>query len=220
MHVLAEPGEDAAAAVSALADALGARAALSTAPPEPGAAAPGPLTPQSLGAVLASLQPEGAVVVDESATSGLPWWLASARAPRHSCVSLTGGAIGLGPPAAAGAALACPGRTVIDLQADGSALYTLQALWTQARESLRVKTIVCANRAYRILRIELARAGVREPGPAARALTELADPALDWVALARGMGVPGERAGDVAGFREALQRALAHPGPYLIEAVL
>jgi acetolactate synthase-1/2/3 large subunit len=219
VHLLATPIEDAAAALEALAAALGARSAPVALPVRPGLPS-GPLTPQSLGAALAALQPERAVVVDEAATSGLPWWLASAGAPRHTLVSLTGGAIGMGPPAATGAALACPERSVIDLQADGSGMYTLQALWTQAREQLDVKTIVCANRAYRILRIELARAGIREPGPAARALTELTGPELDWVALARGMGVPGERAGDCDSFIAALRRALATPGPYLVEALL
>jgi acetolactate synthase-1/2/3 large subunit len=218
VHVLAGPGEDAAAALADLADALGARAAGPVQSLDRPALPSGPLTPQSLGAALAALQPEHAVLVDEAATSGLPWWLASGSAPRHTHVSLTGGSIGIGPPLATGAALAAPGRTVIDFQADGSGMYTLQALWTQARESLDVKTLVCANRAYRILRLELARAGAREPGPAARAFTDLTGPELDWVSLARGMGVPGERADDCDALVPALRRALATPGPYLIEA--
>jgi acetolactate synthase-1/2/3 large subunit len=220
LHALASPAEDAAAALEALADVLGAPPP-AAAPPSPLPGRPsGALTPQALAALLARLQPEAAVIVDEGATSSLPWWEVSGGAPRHSYVSLTGGAIGMGPPAATGAALACPGRTVIDLQADGSGMYTLQALWTQAREALEVKTIVCANRAYRILRIELARAGIREPGPAARRLTELSEPNLDWVALARGMGVPAERAADCHALADAIQRALATPGPYLVEALL
>jgi acetolactate synthase-1/2/3 large subunit len=221
VHELAAPSEDAAAALEALCERLGAPEAALASPARDSPPLPaGPLTPKTLGAVLAALQPEGAVIVDEGATSALPWWLASCGAPRHSYVSLSGGAIGMGPPAAAGAALASPGRCVIDLQADGSGMYTLQALWTQAREGLDVKTIVCANRAYRILRIELARAGIAEPGPAGRAFTELVGPELDWVSLARGMGVPGERADDCETFAAALRRALATPGPYLVEALL
>jgi len=219
-HVLASPAEDAEAALEALADRLGVRDPTPERPtPLPGRLS-GAITPQALGALLAELQPENAVIVDEGATSSLPWWLASGGARRHSYLSLTGGAIGIGPPAATGAALACPGRTVIDLQADGSGMYTLQALWTQAREGLEVKTLVCANRAYRILRIELARAGIRQPGPAARALTDLSGPSLDWVSLAKGMGVPAERAADCDALAAALGRALATPGPYLVEAVL
>jgi acetolactate synthase-1/2/3 large subunit len=135
-------------------------------------------------------------------------------------LSLTGGAIGQGLPCATGAALACPDRPVIALQADGSGLYTLQSLWTQAREGLHVTTVVCANRGYRILRIELARAGVLQPGPNALALTDFSRPAPDWVALGAGFGVPGERVETAAALRTALRHALHEPGPHLIEAVL
>src|SRR5262249_30286847 len=119
LHVLAAPGEDAAGALEALAGALGSSPPAAPSGPGAGALPSGARAPRSLGPALAALHPEGAVIVDEAATSGLPWWLASPRAPRHTVVSLTGGAIGMGPPAALGAALACPGRTVIDLQADG-----------------------------------------------------------------------------------------------------
>ncbi len=218
---LASPEQDAPAALAALADALGTAAHL---PPVAAAAPPGlptgALDPRSLGAAVAALQPEGAIVVEEALTCGLPYWLGSVNAAPHTYLALTGGAIGQGPPSATGAAIACPDRPVIDLQADGSGMYTLQALWTQARESLDVKTIVCANRSYRILRIELARAGVAEPGPAATRFTELSDPALDWVSLARGMGVPGERADSADALVASLRRALATPGPYLVEALL
>ena len=109
---------------------------------------------------------------------------------------------------------------VVSFQADGSGLYTVQALWTQARESLDVTTIVCANRAYRILQIELHRAGVSSTGRAARGLTDLGGPEIDWVQLATGMGVPAVRAGDADSLVRALERAYAEPGPHLIEAVL
>jgi acetolactate synthase-1/2/3 large subunit len=219
--VLASADEDAAAALFDLADALGAPVR----PPAPPAAAlppapSGPLTPAALGAVLARLQPEGAIVVDEGATSAAAYFGMAEAAPPHAYLALTGGAIGQGLPCATGAALACPGRKVIALQADGSGLYTLQALWTQAREQLDVVTLICANRSYRILQLELARAGIAEPGAKARALTDLSHPALDWTALARGFGVPASRAASAEELARTLAAALASPGPSLIEAVL
>ncbi len=219
-RVLATPEEDVADALARLADALGAPPA-----PPPDVATPagvpsGALDPAKLGAVLAARQPENAVVVDEGATSGRPWWEAAEAAPRHSALTLTGGAIGQGLPCATGAALARPDRPVIALQADGSGLYTAQALWTQAREGLHVVTVVCANRRYRILQIEMARAGIAEPGPKARALTDLSHPDLDWVALARGFGVPGTRVETAEELDRELARALAEPGPHLLEAIL
>ena len=125
--------------------------------------------------------------MDEGTTSRLPYFSASAAGPRHTYLSHIGGAIGQGLPCATGAAVACPGRKVLALQADGSGMYTLQALWTQAREQLDVTTVICANRSYRVLQIELARAGIKEPGPQAVALTDLSHPVIDWVALARGI---------------------------------
>ncbi|MBW2724015.1 MAG: hypothetical protein JRE71_06470, partial [Deltaproteobacteria bacterium] len=127
---------------------------------------------------------------------------------------------GQGLPCATGAALACPDRKVIALQADGSGMYTLQALWTQARESLDVVTVLCSNRAYRILQVEFGRAGNLEPGPKARSLTSLDHPELDWVALAKGCGVPGTRVESVEAFSTALARALAEPGPQLLELMI
>jgi acetolactate synthase-1/2/3 large subunit len=135
-------------------------------------------------------------------------------------MSLTGGAIGQGLPCATGAAIACPDRPVLALQADGSGMYTLQSLWTQARESLDVTTLICANREYRILRIELSRAGISEPGPQALALTDISNPIIDWVELSRALGVPAKRVESAEALVEELERALAEPGPHLIEAVL
>jgi len=218
--LLAEPREDVAAALEALADALGAGRLASVANMLPPALATGHLDAARLGAALASAQPEGAIVVDEGLTSALPWTLASLGAAPHTLLSLTGGAIGQGLPCATGAAIACPDRPVIALQADGSGLYTLQSLWTQAHEGLNVTTVVCANRSYRILRIELARAGIAQPGPKALALTGFEQPAPDWVALGRGFGVPAERVETAEALRSALLRALDEPGPHLIEAVL
>ncbi len=219
--VLATPAHDVEAALEALADRLGAaRAGPAIASRTRPAAPSGELTPVSLGQAIAALQPEHAIVVDEAATSGLPWSGFSAAAPPHTVLSLTGGAIGQGLPCALGAALACPDRRVIAFQADGSGLYTLQALWTLAREGCDVVVVICANRRYRILQVELARAGIAEPGPNARSLTDLGSPNIDWVAAARGFGVPAVSVSEAGAFASAFARALATPGPQLIEAVL
>lgn len=150
----------------------------------------------------------------------MPLFPALESAAPHSWLTLTGGAIGQELPCATGAAIACPDRRVGSFQADGSGLYTMQALWTQARESLDVTTVICANRAYRILQIELHRAGLADTGRAARGLTDLGRPHVDWVQLAAGMGVPGVRVEDAATLVCALERAYAEPGPHLIEAMV
>ncbi len=219
-HTLVLPGEDASPGLTALVDALGAgrenptRAELGERPRPTGR-----LDPQSLGAAIACVQPEHAIVMDEGATSGLPHFVQAAGAPPHTYLALTGGAIGQGLPCATGAAVACPDRPVIALQADGSGMYTLQSLWTQAREGLHVVSVICSNRSYRILQLELARSEA-PTGEIARSLTDLSDPALDWVSLARGMGVPAVRVDEADDAARALERALAEPGPHLIEAVL
>jgi len=217
---LCADSDDPADALALLADALDARKLPADASVLPPAPADGPIDPGSLGAILARAQPEGAVVMDEGATSGLAYGLSADAAPPHTVLSLTGGAIGQGLPVATGAAIACPDRKVIALQADGSGLYTVQALWTQARESLDVTTVICANRKYRILQVELARAGVAEPGPKAIGLTELTNPSIDWVSLGRGFGVPSARVETNRALAEELVAAMADPGPRLIEAVL
>ena len=218
---LAGPGDDAAEALESLANALGAAPfAADGSAQRPEAPDAGPLDPGTLGRALAALQPENAVVMDEGATSGFAYYTLAPTAPRHSWLMLTGGAIGQGLPCAMGAALACPDRRVIALQADGSGLYTLQALWSMAREGLDVTVVVCANRSYRILQLELGRAGIAEPGPQAQNLVDLSRPVMDWVALARGFGVPAAAAEDAASFSRELARALATPGPSLIEARL
>lgn len=215
---LASPGEDAAAALEAVALELGARASAPAPDPPRPLPATGALGVRALGQTLAALQPDHAIVVDEAATSGLAYHAFASGAGPHSLLQLTGGAIGQGLPCAVGAAVACPDRKVIAFQADGSGLYTLQSLWTMAREGLDVVIVICANRAYRILQAELGRAGVAAPGPKAQALTSLANPDIDWVALARGFGVPASRTDTAEGFAEALRRALAAAGPSLIEA--
>lgn len=180
-----------------------------------------PLDPENLSRTMAALMPEGAIVVNEAVTTGLMWnAVYASSAPPHTMLGITGGAIGQGLPTALGAALACPDRRVIAFQADGSGLYTLQALWSMARESADVIVIVCANRRYRILQTELARAGITEPGPKAQALTDLSRPVIDWAALAKGFGVPASRVHTDHELAGALTKALAERGPRLIEAVL
>lgn len=178
------------------------------------------LTVASLGAVLAELMPEGAIVSDEGNTAGSAVFGMTAGAKPHDWLCLTGGAIGQGLPLAAGAAVACPDRKVIALQADGSAMYTNQALWTMARERLDVVTILLNNGSYAILNIELMRVGVQNPGPKALSMLDLKHPEIDWVKMAEAMGVPAARATTTAEFRDALADALAARGPRLIETML
>jgi acetolactate synthase-1/2/3 large subunit len=176
----------------------------------------GRLTAQAACNTLAALQPENAIVVEEAVTSGSAYYPLTAGAPAHSLLMLTGGSLGQGMPCAVGAALACPDRPVINFQADGSALYTVQSLWMQAREGLNITTLICANRSYDILKIELARAGHKTFGPAAFHLTDLNRPAVDWESLSRGLGVPAKAVETAEAMAGELQKALAEPGPHLI----
>jgi acetolactate synthase-1/2/3 large subunit len=180
----------------------------------------GELTTEKACLALAALQPEHAIIVDEGITSGFTYYPLTASSPPHSFMTLAGGSIGYGMPCATGAAVACPDRPVINFQADGSALYTVQALWTQAREGLHVITMICSNRSYRILQLELSRAGITSYGDNARALMELNAPPIDWVSLARGFGVPGASVDTVEGLARELRTGLAEAGPRLIEMVL
>ncbi|MBK3643221.1 acetolactate synthase large subunit [Streptomyces sp. MBT33] len=218
IHTLATADDDAAAALGRLADTVAAGAVPVLQAAERPEAPSGALTAESAAAAVGALLPEGAIVVDEANTSGL--WLpgATAGAPRHDWLTLTGGAIGQGLPLAAGAALACPDRPVLCLEADGSAMYTLSALWTHAREGLDITTVIFSNSAYAILRMESQRLGTSADGPARRDLLDLSRPRLDFVALARGMGVPATRATTAEDFTAQLRTALAEPGPHLIEA--
>ncbi|MGY1636318.1 acetolactate synthase large subunit [Geodermatophilus sp. SYSU D00742] len=220
VHVLSAPGEDGVAAVQALAEL----AAPDAEPELLEAARPqlptGELDPRAMAAVVGALLPEGAIVVDEALTSGVGLAELTSGAPRHDWLSLTGGAIGDGLPMSVGAAVACPDRPVIVLQADGSAMYTVQALWTHAREQLDVTTIVCDNGSYAILEHELSRVGAQGDGERAGQLLHLGGPGLDFVALAAGMGVPATRATTAEELADQLRAALAEPGPHLIDAVL
>ncbi|MEV6591101.1 acetolactate synthase large subunit [Streptomyces acidicola] len=213
---LAEGTEDVTAALEELAGAFDPPSPVPQKPLRPERPT-GQLTAESAAAAIGALLPEGAIVVDESNTSGL--WLpdATAGAPPHDWLPLTGGAIGQGLPAAVGAALAAPDRRVLALEADGSAMYGPQALWTMAREELDVTVVVFDNRAYSALSRELMSAGADPDGEWAADLLELSRPDLDFVGLARAMGVPAEQATTADEFTAILGRALAEPGPYLVD---
>lgn len=218
--VLAGGGDDAVAALELLAGDLGAAGAhpIDDAPrPEKPT---GELSAESIARAIGALLPEGAIVSDEANTSGTFLPTFTAGAPRHDWLSLTGGSIGQGLPVALGAAIACPGRQVLALEADGSALYTLQSLWSMAREGLDVTTVIFSNRRYAILRMELARVGATASGARALEMLDISPPDIDFVALARGFGVPATRPETADAFAADLERAFAEPGPHLIEAVI
>ncbi len=181
----------------------------------------GALTSASAAQVIGALLPEGAIVVDESNTSGLLLPAATAGSPAHDWLTLTGGAIGYGIPAAVGAAVAAPDRPVLCLESDGSAMYTISGLWTQARENLNVTTVLYDNSAYDILRVELQRVGVgAAPGPKALDLLDLSRPTMDFVKISEGMGVPARRVTTAEEFADALRWGLTEAGPHLIDAVV
>jgi acetolactate synthase I/II/III large subunit len=221
IHELAGGAEDAGAALAALAEAVGAPADAAVRAPASRPALPdGDLTAESLMTAIGALLPEGAIVSDEGNTSSIFAGGPTAGAPPHDWLTLTGGAIGQGLPLAVGAAVACPDRRVIAIEADGSALYTVQALWTMAREGLDVTTVICNNRSYSILNMELNRVGAEPPGPRAKEMLDLHQPDMDFVALATGLGVPASRATTAGEFVEQFSRSLATQGPALIEAVV
>ena len=180
----------------------------------------GKVTPDGIAAVLAALLPEQAVVIDEAITTGRGFDALMTGASPHDWLSIMGGAIGWGLPAAVGAAVAAPERKVIALEGDGSAVYTLQALWTMARENLDVTVIVFANRSYKILHVELANVGAGAPGRRAIDMLTLDRPNLDWVELAKGFGVEAGRAASLEELAQQFRRGLARRGPYLVELVI
>ena len=221
VHAVVRDDEDAVEALEHLVEALSAgheELQLPVGLKEEGAHT-GRLNAASIGASVASLLPEGAIVSDEGLTSSQAILGATASAAPHSWLRLTGGAIGQGLPVATGAAIARPDRRVVSIQADGSALYTIQALWTQARESLNIVTIILANRSYAVLKFELERAGCA-PGPRALSMLDLCDPTLNFVALAEAMGVPADRVETVEQFHRVFASVVAKRGPHLIEAII
>jgi acetolactate synthase-1/2/3 large subunit len=219
---VADPSQDLAGTLAALADAVGARDRAPAgivereriAPPE------GPLTLEGIARVIAAVLPEQAIVVDEAVSSGRGFAAPTSTAAPHDWLSGAGGSIGFGMPTAIGAAIAAPDRKVLVLEGDGSAMYTVQSLWTMAREGLDITVLVFANRAYRILQGEYAGVGAGTPGPRATDMLSLERPAIDWVGLARSLGVEAGRATDLGGLARELARGFASSGPYLVEAVL
>jgi acetolactate synthase-1/2/3 large subunit len=221
IHSLAAPNEEHVGALQGLAQALALSGVKA-----PGQKAERPALPDGdinlagLAAVVGALLPANAIVVDESMTSGRGMMAATKGAPPHDWLGNTGGAIGIALPMAVGAAVACPDRQVLCLTADGSGMYTLQALWTMAREGLRVTTVVFANRDYAVLKREFSYLGIGNPGTRALDMFEIGRPDLDWVHLANGMGVPGTRVTSLGEFAKALQTGFASQGPMLIEVPL
>ena len=221
VHTLCSPAQDAAASLDKLSAALGASA---TQPPLAPAQRPGrprgPLTAPKVCKAVGHLLPENAILIDEAITSGLMLGVMTAGCPRHDLITLTGGAIGQGLPNAVGAAIACPDRPVIALIGDGTAMYTLQALWSMARENLHVVSVIFNNASYSVLNVELERVGAEKAGPKAKSQLDLKGPVLNFAQLAQGMGVHAVRASTAEDFCQALEHALAHPGPHLIEALV
>ncbi|MFE7159529.1 acetolactate synthase large subunit [Streptomyces sp. NPDC057636] len=220
VHTLADPSQDVVAALEALAEQVAADTLPTLAEPALPPLPNGPLTANNWADVVGALLPAGAIISDEANTSGAALPAATAGAPRHDVLTLTGGAIGQGIPVATGAAIAAPDRPVINLEADGSAMYTISALWTQARENLDVTTVILNNSAYAVLRLEMLRVGADLSGPAAKTLLDLSSPDLNFAKIAEGMGVPSSRATTCEELAEQLRRAFAEPGPHLIDAVV
>ncbi|MBI3369552.1 MAG: hypothetical protein HY021_14220, partial [Burkholderiales bacterium] len=220
LQVLSRPDQDAEAALRALVDELGAPEAAIPDPgprPVPGSGAP---TPEGLAQTVAALMPDDAIVSDESVSYGRGFYRRSHAAPPHDWLHLAGGAIGDGLPVATGAALGAQGRRrVISLQADGSAMYSLQSLWTQARERLPVTTILLNNRKYNILIGEYEGVGAT-PGPTAMSMLDLGNPDLDWVKLANGLGVEAARATTLDALADLMRRSFRQAGPFLIELMV
>ncbi|MDX5366536.1 MAG: thiamine pyrophosphate-dependent enzyme, partial [Alphaproteobacteria bacterium] len=174
----------------------------------------------TIGQVVGHFMPDNAIVSDEAATSGIGSMIATVNAAPHDHLSLTGGSIGQGLPLATGAAVAAPDRKVVCLHGDGGAMYTLQALWTQAREKLDVVNVIFANRSYAILNIELMRVGAENPGPKALSMLDLHNPELNWASLGNGMGVESSRVDTIEDFIDAFSSAVKQKGPRLIEVLI
>ena len=216
---LAHRHEDIVGALAAVADAIKAPAtgdAISGGRPD---VPSGELTIRDFCITMAALAPDDCIVSGDSGP-GAAAHPVMQQSVRHSWLNLTGGAIGQGGPAATGAAVACPDRQVFALLGDGGAAYTIQCLWTQARENLDVVTVIFSNRSYGILDIEYRRLGINDVGATAASLFDLSNPDIDWVQLAGSMGVPGVHADTSEELAAALTRGINEPGPYLIEVPL
>ncbi|MEV1328501.1 acetolactate synthase large subunit [Micromonospora costi] len=219
-HVLAEVGQDTTGALTALADLVASGREPEPIGPSRSAMPAGPLTVETWPAVISAVLPEDAIVVDETISSGTGLHAATAGAPRHDVLQACGGAMGDGMPLAVGAAIAAPHRPVIAFEADGCAIYTLSALWTQARERLNITNVILNNRSYATLREEWQHLGTDASDPHTNTLLDLGNPDIDFVGLARAFGVPGSRATTAEELADQLNRAISEPGPHLIEAVI
>lgn len=219
---LSEVEDDPYTALQQLADALGALSVEPVLlPPATGELpAEDVLSSESIGRAIALTLPENAIVVDESVTTGWRLDAMTADARPHDWLTSCGGAIGFALPTALGAAIAAPGRRVLALEGDGSGMYSLQALWSIARENLDVTTVIFVNRAYAILRRELTAVGVTSPGERAIDMLSLTRPDLDWCALSQGMGLRAVRVGGLRQLRQALEESFSTPGPRLIEVLM
>lgn len=221
VHTLAESDEDSAAAFGMLLDALGATDAKRALQARAEAIVPsGALNPASIAAALAAALPEHCILVDESLTTGRETMGLTVGAAPHDLINNMGGSIGYGTPVATGAALACPDRRVFCMVGDGSAMYTIQSLWTQAREGLNVTTIIFANNSYAILKAEYANMGAGAPGPQALAMIDIDRPRIDWLAMAKSMGVPAVSVDSADAFHKAMADSARAQGPALIEVRL
>jgi acetolactate synthase-1/2/3 large subunit len=220
-HSLVEKEEDALKSLEALVKAVGAE----NTPPKLNEAkrpelASGKLNAEKIAKAVGALLPENAIISDEAQTSGLKIPVNTAGCPKHDLLTLTGGAIGQGLPVAIGAAIAGRNRPVLALVGDGSSMYTIQSLWTIVAENLDVTTVVMNNGSYAILNIELERVGAEKAGPKAKAQLDISKPEIDFVSIAKGMGMPAERVRTAEEFNKALENAFREPGPHLIDAVV
>ncbi|WP_109480090.1 acetolactate synthase large subunit [Paraburkholderia sp. C35] len=221
VHALAEVGEDGTAALEMLVEALGASSTQALLQQRADATPPtGALTPATIAQALAAALPEDCILVDESLTTGRETMGLTVGAARHDLINNMGGSIGYGTPVATGAALACPDRRVFCMVGDGSAMYTIQSLWTQARESLNITTIIFANNSYAILKAEYANMGAGAPGERALAMIDIDRPRIDWLAMAKSMGVPAVAVDSAEAFHKAMHDSVREPGPCLIEVRL
>jgi acetolactate synthase-1/2/3 large subunit len=221
VHNLVESDEDSVAGLEMLAEALGAGGVQPVLQPRIDTPVPsGDLNPISIAHALAAAIPEGCILVDESLTTGRESMGYTLGARPHDLINNLGGSIGYATPVATGAALACPDRRVFCMVGDGSAMYTIQSLWTQAREQLNITTIIFANNSYAILKAEYANMGAGTPGPQALAMIDIDRPSIDWCAMAKSMGVPSMSVTTAEGFYAALTRSVDEPGPSLIEVKL
>jgi len=221
VHTLATPEQDAAGSLDKLVRALGAGNATPTLQPSHRPGCPrGKLTAEKVCKAVGHLLPDNAIIVDEAITSGLMLPAMTAGVPRHDLITLTGGAIGQGLPNAIGAAIACPDRPVLALIGDGTSMYTIQSLWTMAREKLNVTSIIFNNASYSVLNIELERVGAASVGAKAKSQLDLNGPVIHFAQLAQGMGVHGVRVSTVDDLLKAMTYAFSHDGPHLIEVMV